>query len=235
MSSQIKNCMKNILKTTFNSTEGKTKNQFGCKIMEAGLGKRFGCVIMASGLGKRFGENKLMKDFGGKPMIQWILDATEDLFEQRVVVTRNADVERLCIEQGITVILHEYPGRNDTVRIGVTELSENIEGCMFCVADQPLLTRATVERIVECAGNDKESIWRTACGENVGSPMMFPRKYFNELLNLPEGKGGNYVAKKHSDSVKTVEVLDRYEMMDIDTKEDYEEALKYLGELRRKE
>ena len=32
-----------------------------------------GCVIMASGMGKRFGGNKLMADFGGKPMICRIL------------------------------------------------------------------------------------------------------------------------------------------------------------------
>ena len=32
-----------------------------------------GCVIMASGTGQRFGGNKLLADFGGRPLISCIL------------------------------------------------------------------------------------------------------------------------------------------------------------------
>lgn len=28
-----------------------------------------GCVIMASGLARRFGSNKLLADFGGRPLL----------------------------------------------------------------------------------------------------------------------------------------------------------------------
>ena len=34
-----------------------------------------GCVIMASGLARRFGSNKLLADFGGRPMLCRALDA----------------------------------------------------------------------------------------------------------------------------------------------------------------
>ena len=33
-----------------------------------------GCVIMASGLSTRFGSNKLLADFGGRPMLCRALD-----------------------------------------------------------------------------------------------------------------------------------------------------------------
>ena len=49
-----------------------------------------GCVIMASGLGRRFGGNKLLAELGGKPLLQWVLDATQGMFGcRRVVVTRH--------------------------------------------------------------------------------------------------------------------------------------------------
>ena len=85
---------------------------------------QIGCVIMASGLGKRFGGNKLMADFHGKPMIQRALDATEGLFSRRVVVTRHESVAELCWAQNVEVVLHDLPGRNDTVRLGLEALGD---------------------------------------------------------------------------------------------------------------
>ena len=78
-----------------------------------------GCVIMASGLGKRFGSNKLMADFHGKPLISRILSATDTaLFAARIVVTRSPEVESLCRERNIPVLLHAMPYRNHTVHLG---------------------------------------------------------------------------------------------------------------------
>ena len=83
-----------------------------------------GCVIMASGLGTRFGGNKLMAPFRGKPLVQWVLDATEGIFSRRVVVTRHEAVEKLCRGQGIEVVYHNLPDLNDTIRLGLHAVAQ---------------------------------------------------------------------------------------------------------------
>lgn len=176
----------------------------------------YGCVIMASGLGKRFGGNKLMAEFSGKPMICRILDATEGLFAKRVVVTRHEDVAELCRERVIDVVLHDFPHRSDTVRLGL-EAVGNVDGCMFCPADQPLLRRETIASLLLSAVNRYDNIWRTCFEATPGAPMLFPRWAFAELLNLPEGKGGGWVANKYPDRVSMMSVSDPYELMDADT------------------
>ena len=89
-----------------------------------------GLVIMASGLGKRFGGNKLMEILDDKPLIKWIIDTTSDLFDKRVVVTRNKEVKALCDEINLECILHELPNRNDTVRLGLSSMmSESSFSC----------------------------------------------------------------------------------------------------------
>ena len=70
---------------------------------------RTGCVIMASGMGMRFGSNKLLADFGGKPMIDRVISTTDKLFDSRVVVTRHREIADLCREYNINVILHDLP------------------------------------------------------------------------------------------------------------------------------
>ena len=177
-----------------------------------------GCVIMASGLGKRFGGNKLMAEFHGVPMIQRVLDATEHLFSRRVVVTRHESVASLCRQQNVDVILHALPHRNDTVRLGLENLTD-CDCCMFLPADQPLLRRETLALLLENWKNSPERIYRPAYEDTEGSPVLFPSWAFPELMNLPEGKGGGVVIKNHPHEVSRVSIANPFELADVDTPE----------------
>ena len=183
-----------------------------------------GCVIMASGLGRRFGGNKLMADFHGEPLICRILDATEGVFSQRVVVTRHEDVARLCEARGIPAVLHALPHRNDTVRLGL-EAMQGIDRCMFAAADQPLLRRETIAALAIASANAPDLMWRTACEDTPGSPVIFPQWTFAALRKLPEGKGGGVLIKKYPGRLRMVNVRDMYELKDADTPEDLQALL----------
>lgn len=177
-----------------------------------------GCVIMASGLGKRFGGNKLMADFRGQPMIGCVLEATDGIFARRVVVTRHEDVAAFCRERGAEVVLHGLPCRSDTVRLGLAAVGD-VDGCLFCPGDQPLLRRETLTGLVSAWEAEPGTIWRTAFDGQPGAPILFPRWAFAELRTLPEGKGGGYVAKKYPERVRMLPVRDKQELADVDTRE----------------
>ena len=179
---------------------------------------RIGCVIMASGLGKRFGGNKLMADFLGRPMIQRALDATAGLFAKRVVVTRHESVAALCREQNVDVVLHDLPDRNDTIRLGLEALGE-LDACLFLPGDQPLLRRETVAMLLQHWKSAPDRIIRPAYEDIEGSPVLFPAWAFPELKNLPEGRGGGAVIKKHPDAVCRISICDPFELADADTPE----------------
>ena len=183
-----------------------------------------GCVIMASGLGKRFGGNKLMADFRGEPMICKILDVTEELTPHRVVVTRHKDVAKLCEARGIQAVLHDLPHRSDTVRLGLEAVGD-VERCMFATADQPLLRKETISALALAAQNEPREIWRAAYGEMLGSPVVFPKWTFSELMNLPQGKGGGVIIKTYPERLRLVNVRDMFELKDIDSPEDLSELL----------
>lgn len=188
---------------------------------------------MASGLGRRFGSNKLLAEFHGKPMILHILEQTEKLFPRRVVVTRYPEIGEICRRRGIDCILHDLPGRNDTVRLGVEffqtdrpkispETGAFPEGYLFCPADQPLLTEKTLEKMAAAftRHNEPGSILRLSYGERTGAPVLFDAVYAEELTRLPEKKGGSYLIQKYSCRVTNITAASANELIDVDTPDD---------------
>lgn len=76
--------------------------------------------------------------------------------------------------------------------------------------------------------NNKKKICRLAFNENAGAPVIFPECYYNELLTLPQGKGGGFIAKKYPAQVILVPAQDEYELYDIDTPDDLIRLSRYL-------
>lgn len=209
-----------------------------------------GCVIMASGLSRRFGTNKLLVDFCGQPMLCRAFDATATPgIAARIVVTRSEEVQALCRAHGVPVLLHSLPGRNDTVRLGLSALLEQkpeLSGCMFLPGDQPLLCRETVEAMTErfCREQPSPTEWQKETEREIfrlgfrvrndpspltGSPVLFEKGLFQELLTLPQGMGGSVLLRKYPAHVHTVYIADRNELADADTPE----ALAQLEALAR--
>ena len=197
-----------------------------------------GCVIMASGLSRRFGANKLLADFCGQPMLCRAFAATAaPSISARIVVTRSEEVQALCRAQGVPVLLHSLPGRNDTVRLGLSALLEQLpelSGCMFLPGDQPLLRRETVEAMTAlfCREQPSPAEWQKETEREifrlgapagngpdplVGSPVLFSNGFFPELLTLPEAKGGSVLLHKYPTLVHTACIAQPEELADTDT------------------
>ena len=185
-----------------------------------------GCIIMASGHSARFGSNKLLQDFQGQPLIQYVLSATQDLFAQRVVVTRYEKIAKLCQEQYIPYLLHDKPFLNDTIRLGMAYCqSPELLGYAFCTSDQPFLRWQSIKMLCESFLKTPYAIERLAYGTSPGNPMIFPADLASELANLPQDMGGSVLAKKYPERVRLVQVQDKYELFDIDTVRDLRQCL----------
>lgn len=195
--------------------------------------KPIACIIMASGMGKRFGSNKLIADFLGKPLIQHMIETTNCVdFAARLVVTRHQAVEKLCKQCGVDVLLHNETSRNDVIRLGLEYLGrENYAGYMFCQGDQPLLTSDSIKKLMISFEKQPDKIHRLCYGDEAGSPVLFPSRYYEELITLPIGKGGGYLTHLYPQQVVSVPANNAHELKDIDTKEDLLQLLNIVNKI----
>ena len=181
---------------------------------------RIGCLVMAAGNAVRFGKNKLAAEYKGKPLIERTLEAVpRELFSEVVIVTQYEEVSKAAHSFGFEVIWNQAPekGISETIRLG-TEALNFCNAVIYMVADQPLLQKDSVRKVIRTWEENPDKIVGAACRGKKGNPCIFPQKYFEELLTLTGDHGGSTVIRAHPESLLTVDICEE-ELRDVDTQE----------------
>lgn len=197
---------------------------------------RLGVVALASGESRRFdGGEKLLARAGGRAMLAYVLDALPpDVFQKRLVVTRSPRAAALALSLGFEALVHTLPEMSDTIRLGVERMA-GMDGCLFCVGDQPLLTARTVRRLAGTFEKDPSRIVRACFGERDGNPVLFPAALFGELAALAPGQSGGAVIRRHAGLVTRVQALSARELKDVDTRQDFDWLVAELSTQKERE
>ena len=179
-----------------------------------------GCVVMAAGMGQRFGGNKLRQEWQGRSLIRRALEAVPaEKLSAAVVVTQYPEVTALATEFGFTPIINAHPeyGQSHSIHLGVQAL-EHCDALLFQVADQPLLRRESVARLVDFYCRNPGHIVGLGHGGQRGNPCIFPARFYPELLKIEGDRGGSVVIRQHENELLLYEVP-ADELRDVDTPE----------------
>lgn len=180
-------------------------------------------IIMASGSSRRMGENKLLLDYGGKTLIENVLDKVSGCcFNDIILVARDKRVIDAGNSRGIKVVKNERAelGQSESIKLGIVN-SKEADGYAFFTGDQPLMNIKTIKYLVKCFEITGERIVVPFFGEKRGTPVIFPGKFKEELLLLTGDMGGRELIARHKDAVSFIEVKSELLLFDIDTLEDY--------------
>lgn len=183
---------------------------------------KISCILLAAGNSNRFGENKLVTVFEGKMLFEHILDKLVLLpLEEIIVVTQYEEIQKKCKNLNIHSEKNSYPqkGVGYSIKLGIS-CAKSVDGYLFVVADQPKISLFTLKELIRRFQLDSKNIWSVSYNKKRGNPVIFPASYKEELLSLTGDEGGRQVVKRHLDTIKTYEVTNKEELLDIDTKED---------------
>ena len=185
---------------------------------------------MAAGNARRYGDNKLAAQLRGRSLILRALEAVPtEAIDSAVVVTQYPEIMRLAGEFHFAAVYNEHPdyGISHTIELGLTGLRD-CDGVMFLVSDQPLLRRKSVAALARLLKSHPDSIAALSHGGVRGNPCVFPARFYPELLELTEDRGGNAVIRRHEEDLVLLEV-DARELTDVDTPEALRSLTAELG------
>jgi molybdenum cofactor cytidylyltransferase len=184
-------------------------------------------IIMASGYGRRIGTNKLLLSFRDKLLVEHIIEKVMDCdFYNRVIISKDERILNLAITKRIKAVQNDtaYKGQSESIKLGITNTLK-AKGYMFFTADQPLIHVETIRLLMDTFNKNSNCIILPRFECKRGNPVIFPEKFVNELMLIEGDKGGKSVINKHIEEVIFVEIKNEYELMDIDTYDDYEKIL----------
>ena len=91
---------------------------------------------------------------------------------------------------------------------------------LVCLGDMPLVTGRMMDRILSMYDPDEGRliIQPTFRGKQ-GNPMLWDRRYFQEILAISGDSGARFLVGKHAEQVCEVEMADDAVLRDFDTTE----------------
>ncbi len=189
---------------------------------------RVAAVVLAAGGSTRMqAGHKLLLPLQGRPMIATVVDHVLAAdFRPLVVVTGFNGPAIIAALDGrpVQVVANRRwrQGLASSLKAGLLALPPEVHGALFVLADMPLVSAKTLQAL-------KEQFTRQGCAAIVypahrgrqGNPVLFPRRFFNEIRALKGDRGAQGVLQHHAAESIALPVESRAVLVDCDTDEDY--------------
>lgn len=180
-------------------------------------------VVLAAGEASRFGSTKQLAIFRGQPLVTGAVRAAESICGPRSLLVAGKDWKKVAAacepQQGFMILNPRFAeGLATSLAGGIRGIRDVADGALLMLADQPLITSHHLESLVDAWNSSPDSIYATAYADTVGPPVIFPRRFFTDLLELTGDRGAKAVINMNRKNVVTIHLEDA--AIDIDRPED---------------
>jgi len=191
--------------------------------------RRVAAIVLAAGGGTRMpGRVKQLLPWRGKTLIENAIDIVAPSRATETLVVLGAHAEEIRE----TLSVHGAParvvfnrewetGHASSIRAGLNALAREIDAAIFMNADQPRLTTDVIDRLIQRYYETGAPIIAPLFAGKRGSPVLFDRVHFDELMALPGEQGGRELMTRYREQIEFIEFADAQMAVDIDTPEEY--------------
>lgn len=187
-------------------------------------------VILAAGLSSRMKKNKLLLPLGETTVIEHVVKIVLSSKVDYVIVVSGRDhdfVRKLLRDYPIRLLYNDQyvKGQSTSILKGMETLPRTgVEGVLFTMGDQPLITVEGLNAIIDAFTMKKGKIIVPFNPETnkKGAPVLFDQSFFSEIRKIEGDQGGKVVIKQFPEEVFECEIQSSEFFDDIDTEEAYE-------------
>jgi molybdenum cofactor cytidylyltransferase len=188
-------------------------------------------IILAAGRSTRMGgPNKLLAELGGKPLVRLVTEQALASKAHDVIVVTGHQAE--LVEKalaGLDVKFVRNPdfaeGLASSVKAGIAAVPDDADGAVICLGDMPMISAQLIDHLIEAFAPDRGNLIAVPVSDGRrGNPVLWSRRFFNELMALDGDIGARHLIARHGEAVAEVAVEGFGAFLDIDTPQALEAA-----------
>lgn len=188
-------------------------------------------VVLAAGRSRRMGTQKLLLDYGPKPLITHVVDQLLASNIDRVFVVGGHDPDRIAravLGRDVSFLVNaDYDtGMLSSMRCGVQALPDVCRAVLVTLGDQPAITPDIVNRLISAFHQTKKGIIVPLHNGRRGHPTLIATRYRHAILTQYDDVGLRGLLGEYSHDVFELSVAELDIAADIDTPEDYARQLR---------
>ncbi|WP_432714183.1 nucleotidyltransferase family protein [Pedobacter sp.] len=186
-----------------------------------------GIIILAAGNSSRLGQPKQLLAYRGKTLLRLTMDAALASDFRPIIMVLGAyagEISKRHSTPEITCVINENweEGMSSSIAIGLEALLKqqaDVGNAIISVADQAFINAGIFESLAKTHEAKGKNIVACAYAETKGTPTLFNKKYFEQLLSLTGNRGAKHIFEQHPEDLETID----FELghIDIDTATDY--------------
>jgi len=195
----------------------------------------YAALILGAGCSSRMGASKPLLPLAGQTMIERVVGLFKGVGVGRIVVVLGHEAGQLLPLLGRLgvdpVVNPRYDkGMFSSVQAGVGCLDRDCRAFFLLPVDIPLVGPGTLHALAEAFRKGEAEVCRPLFRGRYGHPPLIAAALIPAILDF-DGTGGlRALLPRYRDRTVDVAVEDPGILMDLDTREDYEEAFKVLAD-----
>ncbi len=181
-------------------------------------------LVLAAGRGTRMGgPNKLLAEMRGKPIVRHAVEAALASRARPVVVVTGHEGERVAAAlQGLDIQTVHNPdfaeGLASSLKAGLAALPNDTDAVVVALGDMPEVTGALIDKLARAIDPARGALIAVPIRDGRrGNPVVWSRRYFDDLARLEGDVGARHLIAQHGEAVAEVPVEDEAAFLDIDT------------------
>ncbi len=192
---------------------------------------RIGALVLAAGRSTRMGDaNKLLATLDGIPFVTRAVNAALAARVAQVLVVTGHEADRIQAALAGRPVSFAYnrdfaEGMATSIRCGLAALRPDLDAVIVLLADMPRITADEVDRLIAAFDPRAPGIVVPVKDGRRGNPVLWPRRFFREIMELTGDAGARSLIERHADRVTAVPFDTDAIFADADTPE----ALAALG------
>jgi molybdenum cofactor cytidylyltransferase len=185
-----------------------------------------GAIILAAGNSSRLGRPKQLLPYRGQTLLTHTTTQILNAGVHPVVVVTGAfheEVSDSLHAQPLDIVFNPawQEGMASGIVAGLSKILKqhpDVNAVVITVCDQPFISSELLLQMVNTHDASGKAIIACTYADSVGTPVLFGRKYFQQLLALSGSEGAKKILKQHPADLATIPFPDG--QIDIDTIED---------------